>query len=209
LTKDLFVRDGDLIPLDMEDADVSYMRSMSLPASPGQLLLQLVSEIKWRQEEVVIWGKRHAQPRLIAWHGDEARTYTYSGIQLSPVPWTNVLLQIRRSVELACQSEFNSVLLNYYRNERDSMGFHSDDEKELGQRPVIASVSLGETRQLIFQHKTRNKHKTVKLDLESGSLLLMKGDTQPHWKHGIAKQSKACGPRVNLTFRRIVEPSCD
>jgi alkylated DNA repair dioxygenase AlkB len=100
--------------------------------------------------------------------------------------------------------DFNSVLLNYYRDQRDSMGFHSDDERELGERPIIASLSLGEERTFILKHKTKKHLKTVRLILASGSLLLMKGGTQRYWKHGINKESRPCGPRVNLTFRRIL-----
>jgi alkylated DNA repair dioxygenase AlkB len=100
---------------------------------------------------------------------------------------------------------FNSVLLNYYRDHRDSMGFHSDDERELGPTPIIASVSLGATRTFVLKHKTRPELKPIRLELPSGSLLLMKGLTQKNWKHGIDKQSKPCGPRVNLTFRQIFE----
>jgi alkylated DNA repair dioxygenase AlkB len=99
---------------------------------------------------------------------------------------------------------FNSVLINYYRDHRDSMGMHSDDEPELGPNPVIASLSLGQTRQFVMRHKTNRALKIMRMNLDSGSLLLMKGETQTHWKHGIPKESQACGPRVNLTFRRIV-----
>ena len=98
------------------------------------------------------------------------------------------------------------MLLNYYRDQRDSMGMHSDDEPELGSNPTIASVSLGEQRTLVLKHKFRKELKPVHLPLDSGSLLLMKGATQHHWKHGINKESRPCGPRVNLTFRRIVTP---
>ena len=101
-------------------------------------------------------------------------------------------------------ASFNSVLLNYYRDNRDSMGFHSDDEPELGERPVIASVSLGEERTLVLKHQLNKLAKPVRLRLASGSVLLMKGETQRYWKHGVAKKTRACGPRINLTFRRIL-----
>jgi len=113
------------------------------------------------------------------------------------------LLEIRRRIETVVEAPFNSVLLNYYRDNRDSMGFHSDDEPELGARPVIASLSLGEERTFILKHKANKFAKPVRLRLASGSLLLMKGETQRYWKHGIAKETRRCGPRVNLTFRRI------
>ncbi len=176
---------------------------MPLPGSAEGLLQDLIARVPWRAEEIVVWGKRHLQPRLVAWFGDEGQTYTYSGIRMEPLAWTSTLSAIRRAVERTAGLEFNSVLLNYYRDQHDSMGFHSDDEAELGRRPVIASVSLGERRTFVLKHKTRKDLKAVKLPLESGSLLLMQGETQHHWKHGINKERRLCGPRVNLTFRRI------
>jgi alkylated DNA repair dioxygenase AlkB len=144
------------------------------------------------------------QPRLVAWYGDKDRSYTYSGIRLVPLPWTDLLMKLKGSVEAISKVQFNSVLLNYYRHQRDCMGFHSDDESELGKNPVIASLSLGEERAFVLKHKTRKNIAPVRLQLTSGSLLLMNGETQHNWKHGIDKQSHPCGPRVNLTFRRIL-----
>ena len=123
---------------------------------------------------------------------------------MEPLPWTDTLAKVRAVVQDLADERFNSVLLNYYRDHRDSMGIHSDDEKELGPTPVIASLSLGATRTFVLKHKARPELKPVRLELPSGSLLLMKGLTQKNWKHGIDKQSRPCGPRVNLTFRRIV-----
>ena len=136
-------------------------------------------------------------------NGDRASNYTYSGIQLTPLPWTDILREVRGRIEALADATFNSVLLNYYRDNRDSMGFHSDHEPELGDRPVIASLSLGEERIFVLKHKVDRFVKPVRLKLASGSLLLMKGETQRYWKHGIAKETRACGPRVNLTFRHI------
>ena len=154
--------------------------------------------------KIVVWGKSFSQPRLIAWYGDEGNDYTYSGIHMNPLPWTPELLDLKVRVEAVSGESFNSVLLNYYRDHRDSMGMHSDDEPELGKRPIIASLSLGEERTVIFKHKLRKDLKPVRMRLESGSLLLMKGQTQQYWKHGIGKESQPCGSRVNLTFRRIL-----
>ncbi len=151
----------------------------------------------------MIYGKKFMQPRLIAWYGDMDQSYSYSGINLQPLPWTPTLLEVREKVEEMSAEKFNTVLLNFYRDHRDSMGFHSDDEKELGPTPVIASLSLGATRTFILKHKTRSDFKPMHIELPSGSLLVMKGVTQKFWKHGINKQTKPCGPRVNLTFRRI------
>jgi alkylated DNA repair dioxygenase AlkB len=202
---DLFGPTDRLEKILMPDADVSYLRQLDLGDSYDLLLRELIDNTPWRAETVVIWGKSHPQPRLIAWYGDKGSKYTYSGISLEPLEWTNRLRGIKVMVENVSGATFNSVLLNYYRDHRDSMGPHSDDERELGDRPVIASLSLGEERTLTFKHKLRTELKPVRVPLASGSLLLMKGDTQRFWKHGINKQSQKCGPRINLTFRRIFE----
>jgi alkylated DNA repair dioxygenase AlkB len=203
---DLFPSSRQLERLPLQDAEVYFLAVLALPASPDVLLNRLITETPWRAEEILVWGKRHPQPRLIAWYGNPANTYTYSGIALQPLPWTDLLLSIKEAVEQEVGDYFNSVLLNYYRDNRDSMGMHSDDETELGTRPTIASVSLGQERTLVFKHKTSTVYKPVRLPLPSGSLLLMKGDTQRNWKHGINKEERILGPRVNLTFRRIRVP---
>lgn len=180
-------------------------RNLPLNAGSPEFLLHLImKETTWKQEHVSVWGKRHLQPRLIAWYGDAGKGYSYAGISLSPEPWTPTLLSIKTQIEEFSKSSFNSVLLNLYRNNNDSMGFHSDDEPELGARPTIASLSLGATRVFSMKPKHDDHSGSTKITLESGSLLVMKGDTQKNWKHGIAKESKPCGPRLNLTFRRIV-----
>jgi alkylated DNA repair dioxygenase AlkB len=203
VTQDLFAKEGELQLVPMQDAEIYYLPSMRLQKPADVLLGELIEGVPWRAEKVVVWGKSHPQPRLIAWFGDDGQSYTYSGIRLEPLPWTDVLLGIRRDVERTAETRFNSVLLNYYRDHNDSMGFHSDDEPELGLNPIIASLSLGEQRTFVLKHKSRRDLKSVKLPLASGSLLVMKGQTQRHWKHGIEKESRPCGPRVNLTFRRI------
>ena len=147
-----------------------------------------------------MYGKRHLQPRLTAWYGDAS--YTYSGLRLAPLAWTPLLDEIRTAVEAACARRFNSVLLNLYRDERDSMGMHSDDEPELGPLPAIASLSYGATRTFILKHK-RDKL-TLRLPLSAGGLLLMSGATQQNWLHGINKSTRSLGGRINLTFRYIV-----
>jgi len=164
----------------------------------------LIAEVPWRAEEVTVWGRLVLQPRLTAWYGDAGANYAYSGIQLRPHPWTPLLLDIKTRIEDAVGATFNSVLLNYYRDHNDSIGFHSDDESELGDRPIIASLSFGEERIFVLKHKRLREAKPLRLRLASGSLLLMAGDTQHCWRHGIPKESRQCGPRVNLTFRRII-----
>lgn len=203
MTEDLFGPSTALGLLPMPDAEVVHFGHLTLPQQDNVVLSQLIREVDWRAERITVWGKTYMQPRLIAWFGDAGRDYRYSGIAMSASPWTPLLLGIKVAVERTCQHMFNSVLLNYYRDEHDSMGFHSDDEAELGPRPVIASLSLGATREFVFKHKHRKDLKPFKLPLESGSLLLMAGDTQKNWMHGIEKQRGSLGPRVNLTFRTI------
>ncbi len=187
--------------LPLIDADLQLWRLVNLGRSYDCLLQTLIDDTAWRQEEITVYGKPYLQPRLSAWYGDLA--YSYSGIRLEPLPWTPTLLNIKRQVEALVENEFNSVLLNYYRDQNDGMGMHSDDERELGPQPAIASLSLGEVRSFLLKHKSRKDLKTVKLALAAGSLLLMQGETQRFWRHGINKERQPCGPRVNLTFRSI------
>jgi alkylated DNA repair dioxygenase AlkB len=203
MTYGLFSDESGPIQLPVKDAELIYWESIDLQSDPTQLLDLLIHETPWRAEEIVMWGKRHLQPRLIAWYGDKGASYAYSGIALDPLPWTAPLLKLKRQVEAIAGCQFNSVLLNYYRDHRDSMGMHSDDEPELGPQPIIASLSLGAIRTLVFTHKSDKDQTGFKLPLKSGSLLIMKGLTQKKWKHGINKSTQPCGPRVNLTFRRI------
>lgn len=196
---DLFTSSNSLIPIPVPDGELLWLEQLPLGAGNDEVLARLLAETEWRAEAITLWGKRHLQPRLSAWHGD-AR-YSYSGLDLEPQPFTPLLLDIKRAVEAVTGHAFNSVLLNYYRNERDSMGMHSDDEAELGPEPAIASVSFGATRTFILRH--RQSKQTLKLDLKSGSVLLMRGKTQHHWLHGINKSTRQIGPRINLTFRYI------
>lgn len=188
----------------LKDADLSYSGRINLGIDPAELLGELVSDTPWRQDTVTLWGKTHPQPRLTAWYGDRECAYRYSGIRLEPFVWTSRLSDLRDRAEQIAGVRFNSVLLNYYRDQRDSMGMHCDDEPELGAQPVIASISLGAERALVFKHKHAPELKPATVVLESGSLLLMRGDTQANWKHGIMKTKRKIGPRVNLTFRKIV-----
>jgi alkylated DNA repair dioxygenase AlkB len=203
VTFDLFSTHARFERIPLEGADVQLCLDFLSRERASDLLRELIAVTPWRAEEVVVWGKKHPQPRLIAWYGDAGKNYTYSGIAMNALQWTPLLDRLRGEVGDACGETFNSVLLNYYRDERDSMGPHSDDEPELGPRPTIASLSVGEER--VFSFKPKAEHlKTQSLPLPSGSLLLMKGDTQKNWKHGIAKSSRPMGPRVNLTFRQIL-----
>lgn len=200
---DLFSTAESFDKLPLEDADVYYVERALPPDQPSALLSHLILDTPWRSESIVVWGKRYVQPRLIAWYGDPMSSYKYSGISLEPMPWTDELKAVKVTIESFSGAQFNSVLLNYYRDNKDSMGFHSDDEPELGIEPTIASLSLGEERVLILRHKFNRQRPVVKLPLKSGSVLLMKGQTQRYWQHGIVKERRPCGPRVNLTFRQI------
>ena len=162
----------------------------------------LRSSVRWRQDEITVFGKTHPQPRLTCWYGD--RSYSYSGITMHPDPWTPLLLDLKKKVEEKCGLEFNSLLINYYRNGSDHVSWHADDERELGVNPAIASLSFGEVRRFQLRHRSLKDLKPVTLDLESGSLVLMAGAIQRHWVHRIAKSAKPLGGRINLTFRRII-----
>jgi alkylated DNA repair dioxygenase AlkB len=196
---DLFDIPGTLLPIPIQDGALALLKQLPLPWPNAEVFRRLLEETPWREETVLVYGKRYLQPRLTAWYGDAS--YTYSGLRLEPLPWTELLLAIRAAVEAACGRRFNSVLLNRYRNGRDSMGMHSDDEAELGDDPSIASLSFGTTRTFVLRHK--NNKQTIRLDLEDGSLLLMSGQLQKHWLHGINKSARPLGERVNLTFRYI------
>lgn len=166
-----------------------------------QKLKQLTfKNIQWEHNEIKMFGKTIYEPRFSAWYGD--KVYTYSGAQRTPYCWTKELLQIKQQVEQIAKQEFNSVLLNWYRDGQDSMGMHADDEKELGKNPLIASISFGATRTFILHRKKNIDHK-LNIQLTHSSILLMKGGLQHHWKHGIPKQRKITEPRVNLTFRKV------
>lgn len=202
--KDLFSLTRQFEPIELPDADVSILHEIEMPVPYDQVLQKLMEQTKWRQENVRIYGKEYQQPRLVALYGDSGKKYDYSGISLHPLPWTDLLREIKRRVEDCTEARFNAVFLNLYRDHNDSMGFHSDDEKELGKNPVIASVTFGATRIFKLKHKFNKDVPFVKIPLESGTVLLMKGATQHCWKHGIDKQKEPCGPRVNLTFRTLL-----
>jgi alkylated DNA repair dioxygenase AlkB len=189
----------------LPDADIVLYRYFFAPSESDLLFAQLQQDIIWRQEYGTVYGKTMPSPRLTAWHGDRHASYTYSGITLNPEPWTPTLLTIKAKIEPLCHVQFNSVLLNFYRQGQDSVSWHSDNESTLGKNPVIASVSFGGTRRFSLRHRDRTDLKIVHLDLTHGSFLLMKGATQSHWQHQVPKTTKFVEPRINLTFRVIKE----
>jgi alkylated DNA repair dioxygenase AlkB len=168
----------------------------------NQLFSDLYSSVNWKQEIIQFFGKQMPIPRLTAWYGDEGKSYTYSGIEQHPESWNTTLKLIKSKIEEIAQVNFNSVLINLYRDGKDSVSWHSDDEPELGENPIIASVSFGATRRFSLRHKHLKNHK-IDIDLASGSFLLMQGETQHFWQHQIAKTAKEIQPRINLTFRII------
>lgn len=189
--------------LEMPDAVVVYYANAFSPIESDVFLQELISSIQWKQETIKMYGRDIPQPRLTAWYGDDDAIYTYSHIVNHPFPWIPALLRIRERCEMLAEAHFNSVLLNYYREGQDSMGWHQDNEPELGKEPIIASVSFGATRRFQFRHKKRKDLETINLDLEHGSLLLMRGPTQEFWKHQVPKTARPVGARINLTFRLI------
>ncbi|NVK03404.1 MAG: alpha-ketoglutarate-dependent dioxygenase AlkB [Flavobacteriia bacterium] len=170
--------------------------------NPDLIFTELLENVNWKHESITLFGKEVLQPRLTAWYGDKGVDYTYSGLKNEALPWTATLLEVKQSVERLAQYSFNSVLLNLYRDGSDGMGYHSDDERELGEEPIIASLSLGEVRR--FNIKNKETGELISFDLPHNSLLIMKGDFQSRWKHAVPKTKRVVGPRVNLTFRRIL-----
>ena len=164
----------------------------------------LTNDIKWKREKIRMWGREIVTKKRIAWYADEGKSYTYSGSTFHPDQWNELLLEIKKHVEQYIKFQFNSVLLNEYPNGKVGMGWHSDDERELGIDPIIASLSFGANRDFIFKHKTDKSVDNIKIHLKSGSLLLMLGSTQHHWKHSLPKRLKVREPRINLTFRKIL-----
>ncbi|KXI30569.1 DNA repair protein [Paraglaciecola hydrolytica] len=205
MQQDLFTHGDDqletCIRLAMPDADVCYYPDF-LSADQAQHYFNVIQDsLLWHQEQISLYGKTFQMPRLQAWYGDKEARYSYSNLNLTPNVWTAELLSLKQRCEQQCAAVFNSVLANLYRDGQDSMGKHADDEAELGQQPVIASLSLGATRTLLFSHKETKQ--SMKLPLAAGSLLVMKGTTQQFWLHAIAKRKTAVAGRINLTFRYI------
>lgn len=188
--------------ISLEHGELKLIRGFLAPAECPLYYQQLLAETPWMQDTIRIQGKSIPIPRLQAWYGDAGHFYTYSGITLAPVGWTDTLNQLRERIFESTGQRYNSLLLNQYRNERDSVSWHSDDEPELGLNPVIASLSLGCARRFELKPKKSGRNK-ISLTLESGDLLIMGGELQTHWQHQVPKENTPCGPRLNLTFRNI------
>ncbi len=189
---------SELRDLVVEDGVLQYKENYSQEA-----MEDILEGLVWRQDFIAMYGKIHPLPRKTAWYGESGITYTYSKIKMVAIEWTPVLLKLKNQLEEELHTKFNSVLVNYYRDGDDHMSYHSDDEKELGVNPIIASLSFGETRSFQLKHKYDLNKKSLSLAITNGSLIVMKGELQHFWLHKIAKTSKKVGPRLNLTFRYI------
>jgi alkylated DNA repair dioxygenase AlkB len=187
--------------IQIEGGEIAYISNFLSDKEASFFYNHFLDHIKWQSDTIKIFGKVHSIPRLQAWYGDKEARYSYSNIDLNPNPWTKELIKLREAMKEHTDEMFNSVLLNLYRTGKDSNGWHSDDEKELGPEPVIASITLGQERVFHMKHKKLPLKKSFLL--EHGSLLIMKGSTQSNWKHQIPKTAKKVNPRINLTFRRI------
>ena len=190
------------IAFDLPNATIEYYPNFFKEIQAKEFFDKLYQEIPWQQDPITVFGKTHSQPRLTALFGNEGKPYSYSNIVMQPHRWNPLLMFIKNEVEEKCNENFTTVLLNLYRDGKDSNGWHADNEKELGLNPVIASVSFGAERSFHLQHNSIPEAK-LKITLGNGSLLLMKGETQHFWKHQIPKTSREVSPRINLTFRVI------
>ena len=193
---------SNLAPL---DGKVYYRAAFVAADETADLMATLLCELDWHDEDIMIAGRAVKVPRLICWHGDANAIYRYSGVDHVPRPWTETLCILKTRIEKYCGRYFNSVLGNLYRNGQDSMGWHADKEKELGSAPFIASLSLGEER--LFKLKHIKSGVSLDLMLENGSLLLMAGSLQQHWRHCLPKSRTTKAARINLTFRNVLPSS--
>lgn len=188
----------------LPDAEIVMYSSFFREGESNRIFADLYETVQWKQEDTFLYGRKVALPRLTAWHGDQGKTYTYSKVTMNPSPWIPILEHIKFKVEEVCDEKFNSALLNLYRDGSDSVAWHSDDEKELGEAPTIASLSFGDTRSFMLRHKFKKDLK-LNIKLTHGSLLIMGGKTQHYWQHQIPKTRSLTKPRINLTFRRILK----
>lgn len=188
-------------PLDLAGADVSLMDGFLSRFDADTALAGLRGDVNWRQDTIKIFGRVHPVPRLQQWFGDPGLSYRWSGIPMAPEPWLPVLTALRDRIEKATGKLPNAVLANWYRNGNDTVGWHADDESELGFNPFIASLSLGAARDFVLRPRVREGRADVSIPLRHGSLLVMQGSTQTNWLHSLPRRKKVWADRINLTFR--------
>ena len=202
MISDLFSDANTHINIDIPDGKLCLYPHFFEQKEANKYFSWLMKNIHWKQEKIFLYGKEYDVPRLSAWHGDEGKSYEYSGVHAKALPWNQPLLEIKERIETVSCEKFNSVLVNQYRNGSDGVAWHSDDEPELGADPIIASVSLGEERKFQLKHK-KQKQLTKSLKLPHGSLLLMGEKTQLNWLHQIPKSQRSLKARINLTYRLV------
>ena len=198
---DLFPKEKIILPL--PDAVFEFYPNFFNQEEADVLFDKLINETPWQQDDITIFGKKVAQPRLTCLFGNEGKPYSYSDLTMQPHAWNPTMMFIKEKVGKISEQNFTTVLANLYRNEKDSNGWHADNEKELGRNPIIASVSFGEERKFQLKHISDNNVK-LSLNLNHGSLLVMKEGSQIHYKHQIPKAAQPKNARINLTFRTIL-----
>lgn len=191
-----------LQPLPLAGATLAFAPCWMDAAEADALFAALQAQVPWEVHRIRLFGREVDSPRLSCWIGDPDAAYAYSGTRFAPHAWPTVLQPVRARLARALGIDFNSVLANLYRDGRDAMGWHSDDEPELGAQPVIASLSLGGTRRFVLKSRGVPAERHA-LDLPHGSLLVMRGETQRHYRHALPRTARPVGPRINLTFRRV------
>ncbi|MBO9768145.1 MULTISPECIES: alpha-ketoglutarate-dependent dioxygenase AlkB family protein [Xanthomonas] len=190
------------IEVALPGAQIRWQRGWLDAAQADALLQTLLAQVRWEVHRIRMFGRVVDSPRLSSWIGDADASYRYSGTRFAPQPWLDALQPVRARLQAETGHPFNSVLVNRYRSGSDAMGWHSDDEPELGAQPLIASVSLGATRRFAFKHRDDAALKQT-LELGHGDLLVMSSDTQRYYKHALPRTARPVGERINLTFRQI------
>ncbi|MEX1058227.1 MAG: alpha-ketoglutarate-dependent dioxygenase AlkB, partial [Natronospirillum sp.] len=184
------------------DPNIKFSPQYLIESRANQLYQCCLDELPWQQESITLFGRRHLQPRLQVWMGDQGVSYRYSGAVFQPAPWHPAVHALAEQLSLDLRQPFNSVLCNFYQHGQHRMGWHSDDEPELGENPIIASVSLGDPRRFLLRRKKNHRDK-IEYALGHGTLLVMTGSTQRDWQHSVPKSARAVGQRINLTYRYV------
>ncbi|WP_316810866.1 alpha-ketoglutarate-dependent dioxygenase AlkB [Pedobacter heparinus] len=199
MDKSLYLDHLNLLPI---PGEAFFYPDFFTKEESDQYFVDLSHQVAWKQESIQVFGKTILQPRFTAFYGDKGTSYSYSGITMAAMPWITAVSQIKENIAAKFDTQFNTCLLNHYRDGTDSMGWHRDNEKKLGKYPFIAAVSFGASRIFQFRHYV-NKLPIISVELSHGSLLIMKAETQHLWEHRLPKTVKPVGPRINLTFRLV------